>query len=133
MTHRVLDPVQVAAKCQKNVLALFRNFIIVIKSALHCKMQHVIRDATPTEANLEENLSVCQMPKTKIWTSDAHLKEWVNHCYHFYSNMSTLIAFPDIYFLPDFHLLHGHSSICCSENSTFYHQPFVLLSDLFFL
>lgn len=66
LIHWVLDPVQVTVKCQKNVPALFWNFIIVIKSTFLCKMQHVIRDGTLTDANLEENLSVGQMPKTKI-------------------------------------------------------------------
>lgn len=62
----VLETLQVIVKCQKNVQALFWNFTIVIKSTLHCKKQHVIRDAALTDTNLEENLSVCQMPKIKL-------------------------------------------------------------------
>lgn len=66
LVNWVLRPEQVTVEWPKNVLALFWNFIIIIKIILHCKMQHIIRDATLADANLEENLSVSQMSETQI-------------------------------------------------------------------
>lgn len=66
LVNWVLWPEQVTVEWPKNVLALFWNFIIIIKIILHCKMQHIIRDATLADANLEENLSVSQMSETQI-------------------------------------------------------------------
>lgn len=54
------------------MLALFWNF--TIKTVLHYKMQHIIRDANLTSTNLEETVSVCQIPKIKIKINNVHVK-----------------------------------------------------------